>query len=454
MSRQDPARLAALECVEAVDADGGYANLVMPRILAAHRLSGRDAGFATELAYGALRMHGLYDAIIAKAAGRPIGKVDPAVRRILWLGVHQLLGMRVPSHAAVSETVSLARGRVGVGPSKFVNAVLRRVSEATREAWIARVAPGSGRDAVALRESHPAWVAAELERALAADGRRGELAALLEADNAPARVTLVARPGLADPDELMDEVPGAVRAAYAPTAVVLAEGGEPGAVAAVRERRAAVQDEGSQVVASALVAVDGVQEGERWLDLCAGPGGKTALLGAFAAPKAATLDAVELHEHRARLVEDSVKAVPAGTVAVSVGDGTTWGEPGAYDRVLLDAPCTGLGALRRRPEARWRKSKEDLADLEDLQARLLERALTLVKPGGLVAYVTCSPLVGETHDVVAGARGATQLDARDAVARATATAPDQWGAGPHVQLWTHAHGTDSMFLALLRRDEE
>ncbi|WNM28693.1 transcription antitermination factor NusB [Demequina capsici] len=452
MSRRDPAREAALECIDAVDAEGGYANLVMPRILAAHRLSGRDAAFATELAYGALRMHGLYDAVIGSAAGRPIGKVDPEVRRVLWLGVHQLLGMRVATHAAVSETVSLARARVGVGPSKFVNAVLRRVSEVSRDAWIARVAPGSGRDAVALQQSHPAWVAAELDRALSADGRAGQLESLLVSDNEPARVALVARPGLVDREALVASAPGAVPGTLAPTAVVLAEGGDPGSLAEVRDRRAAVQDEGSQVVAAALVAAAPMASGERWIDLCAGPGGKAALLGAHAALGGATVDALELHPHRARLVEDSVKAIPQGTVSVSVGDGTVWGEPGSYDRVLLDAPCTGLGALRRRPEARWRKDPSDVPALQQLQAQLLDRALALVRPGGLVAYITCSPLLGETRDIVSTARGATVLDAREAVATVTGTDVDGWGRGPHVQLWTHAHGTDSMFLALLRRD--
>ncbi|WP_084126556.1 RsmB/NOP family class I SAM-dependent RNA methyltransferase [Demequina sp. NBRC 110054] len=447
----DPARAAALDCVEAVDAEGGYANLVMPRILADHRLGGRDAAFATELAYGALRMHGFYDAVIAYAAQRPVSKIDPGARRVLWLGAHQILGMRVADHAAVGETVSLARARLGVGPSKFVNAILRRVSEATREAWEARVAPGQSRDAVALRHSHPSWVASELASALEADGRVSELAQLLEADNSPARVALVARPGLADASSLVDEVPGAEPGRYAPTAVVLSGGGDPGAIEAVRERRAAVQDEGSQVVASALVAARPVEQGERWLDLCAGPGGKAALLGAHAALGKATLDALELHPHRARLVEDSVKAIPEGVVSVAVGDGTAWGDEAAYDRVLLDAPCTGLGALRRRPEARWRKEPRDVADLQEAQERLLANALRLVRPGGLVAYITCSPLLAETRDVVARAAGAEVLDAREAVASATGTSPGDWGRGPHVQLWTHVHGTDSMFLALLQR---
>lgn len=452
--RPDAARLAAYACVTAVEEDDGYANLVMPRILAEHRLAGRDAAFATELAYGALRFRGLYEAIVERASGRPWRRLDPPVRRALLLGCHQVLGMRVADHAAVGETVTLARSVAGEGPARLVNAVLRRVTEADREAWLARVAPGSGRDAIALRHSHPAWVVAEFDRALAADGRRGEVEELLEADNEPAAVTLVARPGLVAREDLVEQVDGAEPGHWAPTAAVLRGGGDPGAIAAVRDRRAAVQDEGSQLVASALVAAREVAPGERWLDLCAGPGGKAALLGAHAAQFGAHLDALELHPHRADLVRDSVRAVPAGTVDIAVGDGTAWGDYGSYDRVILDAPCTGLGALRRRPEARWRKQSSDVGELSALQSRLLANAARLVRPGGLVAYITCSPLLAETRDVVARERGLRALDARVPVAALSGTSPDAWGEGPHVQLWTHAHGTDSMFLALLERPAE
>lgn len=452
--RPDAARVAAFECLEAVEDEGGYANLVMPRILAHHRLAGRDAAFATELAYGALRQRALYEAIIERASGRSVRRLDPPVRRALVLGCHQVLGMRVADHAAVGETVTLARAVAGEGPAKLVNAVLRRVTEADRDAWLARVAPGSGRDALAVRHSHPAWVVGELEKALAADGRRGEVESLLEADNAAAAVSLVARPGLVDRAALIDSAEGAVAGELAPTAVIMRGGGDPGAIEAVRRRAAAVQDEGSQLVAAALVAARPVVPGERWLDLCAGPGGKAALLGAHAALAGARLDALELHRHRAELVRDSVSAIPEGVVSVSTGDGASWGEGSTYDRIVLDAPCTGLGALRRRPEARWRKSPQDIAELTALQSSLLANAARLIKPGGIVAYITCSPLLSETRDVVARERGLRALDARGAVASMTGTRPEAWGEGPHVQLWTHAHGTDSMFLALLERPVE
>ena len=441
----DRAREAAFRCVRAVQADDAYANLALPGILAQLSLGGRDAAFATELAYGTLRMRGLYDAIIAKGANRAPETLDPAVRWCLWLGAHQVLGMRVPAHAAVSQTVSLARENAGERTAKFVNAVMRRISERTREEWIALVAPGAGRDALATRYSHPTWVVGQLQDALTADGRAGELEALLEADNTPAAVTLVARPGLIGRDEL---AAAGEPTALSPWGVTLA-GGDPSTIGAIGSGTAAVQDEGSQLVAGALVTAQEVEADERWLDMCAGPGGKAGLLGALAAQHGATLEARELHPHRADLVLAAVRAIPAGTVTVSVGDARDL--DGGFDRVLLDAPCTGLGALRRRPEARWRRGGDDLDELVTLQRQLLATAARVVRPGGLVAYITCSPVLAETRDVVAGARGLDTIDARPAMALLTNTDESDWGRGPHIQLWPHAHATDAMFLALFRR---
>jgi 16S rRNA (cytosine967-C5)-methyltransferase len=218
--------------------------------------------------------------------------------------------------------------------------------------------------------------------------------------------------------------------------------GDPGALAAVRDHRAGVQDEGSQLCALALTRAPLTGRDERWLDLCAGPGGKAALLAALAAERGATVHANELHPHRAELVR---QATAAWNVEVSVGDARSLpGIDGGYDRVLVDAPCTGLGALRRRPEARWRRTPEDVAPLADLQRELLAAALRLVRPGGVVGYAACSPHVAETRDVVAGHEPFDARPSFDGV--------DQLGGGPTVQLWPHRQGTDAMFCALIRRD--
>ncbi|MBM6403757.1 RsmB/NOP family class I SAM-dependent RNA methyltransferase [Phycicoccus sp. CSK15P-2] len=464
----EPTRFAAYTLLRAV-AEGAYANLEMPRILRRRRLEGRDAAFATELAFGTVRWQGLYDRVVEVAADRPADRIDGAVLDVLRLGCHQLLGMRVPAHAAADQTVGLARTVVGQGAAGFVNAVLRRVGERTLEEWAEAVAPeGDGAAALAVRTSHPEWVVTALRAALLGHGRAAaetvdaELAALLAADNEPPRVHLVARPGLATVAELV-EAADAEPSATSPVGAVL-RAGDPGAVRAVREGRAAVQDEGSQLLALALAAAD-VPDGlpGRWLDLCAGPGGKAGVLGARALQEGAVLTAVEVSEHRADLVRSGLaalteRAASAGhAVEVRTADGREVGEdePGAYAKVLVDAPCTGLGALRRRPEARWRRQPSDLAALGPLQRALLASALDAVAPGGVVAYATCSPHVAETRfvvgDVVKKREDAEVLDARPFLRDASGTPLADLGEGPYVQLWPHVHGTDAMFLALLRK---
>jgi 16S rRNA (cytosine967-C5)-methyltransferase len=261
-------------------------------------------------------------------------------------------------------------------------------------------------------------------------------------------VHLLGRPGEITAAELA-LVTGGTEAAYSPYGVYLEPGsGDIGELDVIREGLAVVQDEGSQLAALAAARAplpDG--DGGRWLDLCAGPGGKAVLLGALAALDGASVDAVEINEHRADLVRRAVHGLP---VSVHAGDGRDIPLAGGYDRVLVDAPCSGLGALRRRPEARWRRSPDDVSGLTKLQRDLLTAALRHVRPGGVVAYVTCSPHLAETVAVLSGVlRKHPQVERVDA--RELLPGVPELGPGPTVQLWPHRHGTDAMFLALLRR---
>ncbi|NHN55002.1 rRNA small subunit methyltransferase B [Calidifontibacter sp. DB0510] len=450
----DPARRAAWDVLRAVD-DGAYANLELPKLLRHNGIGGRDAAFASELCYGSLRMRGFYDAVIERAAGRPVSQIDAPVLSTMRLGAHQLLGMRVPSHAAASETVALAREVNGAGAAGFVNAVLRRISERSREDWVAEVTGGlSGDAALAIEHSHPEWIVRALRTSLGEQA--AELEDLLVADNEPAAVSLVARPGLATVDELV--AAGAVASSMSPVAATWE--GDPGALPAVRETRAAVQDEGSQLLALAMAAVPGTgRDHEEWLDLCAGPGGKAALLATLAHEQGAVLFANEVNPKRTELVRRTMAAaLDAGAeVMIGTGDGRELGgeEPDTYDRVLVDAPCTGLGALRRRPEARWRKTVADLGDLTVLQGELLDSAIRATRPGGVIGYATCSPHLAETVQVVRDALTAhpevTAEDARPYFRAADGSAIEGVGDGPWVQLWPHRHHTDAMFFALLRK---
>ncbi|WP_329389972.1 RsmB/NOP family class I SAM-dependent RNA methyltransferase [Streptomyces sp. NBC_01716] len=459
--KKDPVRILAFEALRAVDERAAYANLVLPPLLKKAREAGdfdtRDAALATELVYGTLRRQGTYDAIISACVDRPLRQVDPPVLDVLTLGAHQLLGTRIPTHAAVSASVELARVVLGDGRAKFVNAVLRKIAKDDLDTWVERVAPPYDEDAedhLAVVHSHPRWVVSALWDALG--GGRAGIEDLLEADNERPEVTLVARPGRISPGELLDTLgeDSGLPGRWSPYAVRLTEGGEPGAIDAVREGRAGVQDEGSQLVAVALANAPLEGTDERWLDGCAGPGGKAALLGALAAERGARLLASEKQPHRARLVERALAGNP-GPYQVISADGTRppW-RPGVFDRVLVDVPCTGLGALRRRPEARWRRRPEDLEGFAPLQRSLLREALNAVRVGGVVGYATCSPHPAETRavveDVLKG-RGGPRAEAEWVDARPLMPGVAALGDGPDVQLWPHVHGTDAMYLALLRR---
>ncbi|MFF8387612.1 RsmB/NOP family class I SAM-dependent RNA methyltransferase [Streptomyces kanasensis] len=460
--KKDPVRILAFEVLRAVDERDAYANLVLPPLLRKARekdgFDARDAALATELVYGTLRRQGTYDAIVAACVDRPLREVDPPVLDVLALGAHQLLGTRIPTHAAVSASVELARVVLGDGRAKFVNAVLRKIAQHDMDAWLERVAPPYDEDPedhLAVVHAHPRWVVSALWDALG--GGRAGIEDLLEADNERPEVTLVARPGRATPDELLETLgeDACLPGRWSPYAVRLSEGGEPGALDAVREGRAGVQDEGSQLVALALANAPLDGPDERWLDGCAGPGGKAALLGALAAGRGAFLLAAEKQPHRARLVARALDGNP-GPYRVVTADGTRppW-RPGSFDRVLVDVPCSGLGALRRRPEARWRRRPEDLDGFAPLQRSLLAEALASVRVGGVVGYATCSPHLAETRavvdDILKGRGGAEGTSAELIDARPLMPGVPALGDGPDVQLWPHLHGTDAMYLALLRR---
>ncbi len=471
--RADPARRAACDVLRAVADRDAYANLLLPALLTERGLSGRDAALATELAYGALRGQGGYDAILALCCDRDLDRIDPPLRPVLRLGAHQLLATRIGAHAAVATSVDLARAVAGPRPAGFVNAVLRRVATRDLSAWMEIAAPSRADDPVghlSVRYSHPRWIVTALSDALGEDpgGGLAETEAALAADNERPRVTLCAVPGLAGPAELAAS--GGSPARWSPFGAYLA-GGDPAQVAAVAQGRAAVQDEASQLVALALTRVagpsaitvtdpgrggDGRSRADaRWLDLCAGPGGKARLLAGLAGTGGARLLAADVRPHRARLVRAAVGGPPGPGAGVVVADGTApaW-RAGTFGRVLADVPCSGLGALRRRPEVRWRRSPEDVAALGPLQRALLAAALDSAAPGGVVAYVTCSPHLAETRDVVTDVL-ARRGDAE--VLDAPAALPEVPGLrcpephGGFAQFWPHRHGTDAMFLALLRR---
>jgi 16S rRNA (cytosine967-C5)-methyltransferase len=447
--------------LSAVAERDAYANLLLPALLRERGLTGRDAALATELTHGVLRAQGGYDAIIAICSDRDLDRVDQPLRQVLRLGAHQLLATRIGAHAAVATSVDLARDVAGPRPAGFVNAVLRRVATRDLESWLEIAAPARDRDLVghlSVRYSHPRWIVTALSEALGDDpaGGLAETEAVLAADGERPQVNLCAVPGRAGQQELVAS--GATAARWSPFGAYLTEG-DPGRIAAVAEGRAAVQDEASQLAALALAragageALAGAAGAAVWLDTCAGPGGKARLLAGLAQDRGARLLAADLRLHRARLSRGAIGGFAGTGVVVADGTAPAW-RPGAFARVLADVPCSGLGALRRRAEVRWRRSPGDVAALGPLQRALLAAALDSAAPGGVVAYVTCSPHLAETRDVVtdvlAGRDDVMVLDAPGTLPEVPGLrCPDPHGA--FAQFWPHRHGTDAIFLALLQR---
>ena len=427
----DNPRLLAFEVLAEVGLQGAYSNLILPKALSESILEANDRALATELVYGTLRMQGRHDHFISAASDRSLEQIDPKALIVLRLGTHQLKQMRVPSHAAIFESVELAKKVVGKSTTSFVNAILRKIDSLDFEQLSK---PTQEYARLALEYSHPEWIVSSYFDSLK---NSSDVISLLQANNNPAKPTLIAWPGLAAQGELLEA--GAL--AIARSSVAATFDGNPGDIAAIRERRAGVQDLGSQLVVEKFY--DQFKPNLRWLDLCAGPGGKAAYLSALLKRDGGSLLANEISNERAKLVSQVMQHGE-----VNVCDGRSMpDELGKFDRILLDAPCTGIGALRRRPEVRWRRNLQDLKNLTQLQSELLESATRLLSPGGIIAYVTCSSHQAETkfqiRSFLKQHSNFTRIPVQD----------ERADIDGDLQLWPHRDGTDAMFLSLLRSQE-
>jgi 16S rRNA (cytosine967-C5)-methyltransferase len=444
-------RALAFELLRRVAEDDSYANLLLPKLLSDAKVDSRDAGFIQELAFGTLRNKLLYEKVLELASAREIRKIEPPALIVLLLGTHQIFSMRVPVHAAIYESVNLAKQKASKSAVGFVNAVLRRVSERSLDQWVSEVLElaDSDDERLSFAHSHPLWIVKSLKASLESRGLGQSLESLLVADNTPAKVSVAALPGFANVGELADY--GSVGSA---SPIGLELNVPPARVPQVQLGHVRVQDQGSQLAVLALLAAEVETEDTRWLDICAGPGGKAALMLAMAKRRSIEFEANEVSSHRAKLVAQALDLI--SSVQVSIGDGRKIGQGGQrFTRLLLDAPCTGLGALRRRPESRWRKQPTDIPELSKLQRELFIASWDALLPGGVLGYVTCSPHLSETTAVVswAEARYRDDLELLPANQILNEINPN---LGLDVsfrtaQLWPHIHGTDAMFIALFRK---
>jgi 16S rRNA (cytosine967-C5)-methyltransferase len=438
--KPDASRLLAFDLLTEVNRNQGYSNLLLPQALNNSKLDDRDRALVTELLYGTIRMQGKHDWILAQISDRPWHEVDPGIVDIARLGVHQLHEMRIPDHAAVAATVEVARKRVGESKASFVNALLRTVTRTSIEDWFAPLAAISDPvERFAIQYSHPEWIISSYFDLLK---DWDEVEAALRINNEPATPTLVSWPGFSTVSDL--ESIGGEPTTYSQFGAHWK--GNPGALDLIKSRSIGVQDEGSQLVAQVFAKA---ATGNIWLDMCAGPGGKAALLSSIARTRSISFIANEVSAIRADLVRQVVHGDQ-----VMVGDGREIGAGDQkFDGILIDAPCTGLGALRRRPEVRWRRTLQDLRELTQLQRELIDSAIHALSNGGTLGYATCSPHVAETTVQV------NEILKRYPSMKLIPVAPylpenlhgaDRAGA---MSLWTHKHGTDAMYLAILRKDK-
>ncbi len=395
-----PARRAAFEVLRRVFEDGAWADRALPAALRRAGVTERERGLAQRLAYGAVQRRGTSDWLIGRFAERRPDRLDDPVLAALRLGLYELLFSEAADHAAVDQAVELAksspRGKRGAG---LVNAVLRRASREGAAAIdsLAEDEPGTA----AARHSYPPWLAEKWW------GELGPAAALavMEAGNRPAETALRANTLRVTPDALLAELQaGGVEATPAPgptpldvpeSIIVTGPLGEAG-VAALESDRAVAQSRASAAVVAALDP----QPGERVLDLCAGPGVKTSQIAARM-QNDGEISAVELQPKRASQVRELCERLGASIVNVVEADAAGSGDLGAgYDRVLVDPPCSDLGTLASRPDARWRKEPGDPDRLAAIQSRILARGADALRPGGTLVYSTCTISAPENEDLI------------------------------------------------------
>lgn len=434
------ARRCAYAVLRRVFEDGAWADRALRGEAERLGLDARDLGLATRLAYGAVQRRATLDHVIGVLAGRHVDRLEPAVRAALRLGILQLAYLdRVPAHAAVGESVQLAKedSRRGAG---LVNAVLRRAAREARD--LIAALPEDTPRAAALRHSHPEWIAALWWETLGPEGAR----ALMAADNEPAEPALRANTLRTTAEALAVRLTVPSHAAPGlPEGLVLEAPFDAHGAAEWREGLFMPQSRAAMTVARLLDP----QPGERVLDLCAAPGGKTTHLAALMEDRG-TLVAVERHRGRAAALARTAQRMGASCVEVRAGEAAAEHEPEAYDRVLVDPPCSDLGTLASRPDARWRKTADQPARLAQQQGAILRAGAAAVRPGGTLVYSTCTISPAENEGVVA--RFLADHTAFEADDLREAVPVWQHPSVPrHLQTLPHRDGTDGFFIARLRR---
>ncbi|MFD1176176.1 16S rRNA (cytosine(967)-C(5))-methyltransferase RsmB [Paenibacillus puldeungensis] len=392
------ARDTALQVLTAVEQEGAYSNLLLNGALQKSGLSGPDAGLATELVYGTISHLNTIDYLLGPFVTKGLVKLQPWVRSLLRISFYQLYYLdRIPPHAVVNEAVNIAKKRGHQGISGMVNGVLRSVLRRKDELKLPDNLPPVKR--IALEHSHPEWL---VSRWIEQYGEK-TAEAICRANNEPPSVSVrVNRARINREDMIKQMKEKGLEAAPSPISldgIIVHSGGNMALTPWYREGLISVQDESSMLVAEAVAPRAGMSV----LDCCAAPGGKTCHIAEILGGSGEVI-ANDIHPHKAKLIQDHAERLGLGNVRTLSGDATKLNErfaPASFDRILLDAPCSGLGVIRRKPDLKWAKTPEDVAEIAGVQEELLNAVSGLLKPGGVLVYSTCTIEPRENADMVA-----------------------------------------------------
>lgn len=441
----DKARDTAVKILYEVHEKGAYANVALARELRRAELSDRDRRFVTELVYGAVKAGETLDWILRRYVNRPLRKMDPMIRNILRLGMYQLFYLdKVPASAACNTAVDLAKKCSNAAASKFVNAVLRTAVREPERAVFPH-GKGHGVEELALKSQHPYWL---VKRWVKTFGFH-ETQSLCTFDNEEAPLSLRTNTLKTNREALMqalaDNGAEAEASEWTPEGIILTKHGSLDALAPLQEGLCQVQDESSMLVAHVVAP----QVGEFIIDCCSAPGGKTTHIAALMKDQGRIV-AGDIYEHKLERIAENAARLGIHSIETKRMDARTIGElyPEQADRVLVDAPCSGLGVLRRKPDARWNKTAEEIAALPALQLEILASAAKAVKKGGVLVYSTCTIEPEENQEVVKAFLAAHPAFALE---NTGAFLPGKKRAEKMIQLYPHVERTDGFFIARMKK---
>ncbi|WP_283246400.1 16S rRNA (cytosine(967)-C(5))-methyltransferase RsmB [Paenibacillus sp. Marseille-Q4541] len=390
-------REAAMNILTAVEEEGAYSNLLLNQVLKGANLSPADAGLATELVYGTIARRNTLDFFLESYVAKGLKKLTPWVRNLLRLSLYQILYLdRIPHHAAVSEAVNIAKRKGHQGISGMVNGVLRNMLRNLDQLQVPEDLPVVKR--IALTHSHPEWL---VKRWVAQYGEH-TAEAMCRANNEAPPVSVRVNTTMTSRDKLMQEMEAAghtvLPSKLSKDGIIVTSGGNMALTSWYKDGMLSVQDESSMLVAEAV----GPEPGMTVLDCCAAPGGKTSHIGEKMQDRGSII-ANDIHPHKVKLIQDQADRLGLASIETVCHDALDLSShypEASFDRILLDAPCSGFGVIRRKPDLRWTKTPEDVESISSLQSELLSRASKLLKPGGILVYSTCTTEQKENDLVV------------------------------------------------------